>query len=686
MSVILASHLGADRIATALESLRAQTLPMSRFEVVVSCNGPDDGTSEVVDEFVAANPGLRATTVTSQVADLGTARNLALDAASFAYFTILDDDDWLSPTYLEAMLARCAPDTIALTYMANVAAAGSRDKPNFSHYLGAPLFKWAGLKVPAWEIPVLTEADGGKAAPTELARRVRYDEGLLSGLDVVFWLRLAAHGVRWGTVLPLADHAFYYRSVRTGSISRRSDDLFVQDRFTVIRRMLEVAEKYPPWRQRVEGAVKGQCTHLGRVAYQRPEILDELASRISAFATPAQLRAFNHQAARKLAVCYMYLPYNDPSAITAAKRLRLAQAPFDVICHDLSAVRACDASLRDFDQASRGNLVRLEGRDAFLGARGISAFCERGVAAWQKLERDHGHYFELYSRHTWPASHALAALIKTRQPDINWTAEFSDPLSVTVEGVQRGGNLANLAIRREVEEAIARAGFNPGDAENLGQWLELAVYALADHVLFTNPNQRAVMLRAIKDPALARRVEAVALVEPHPGAPAELVASGRSAALASGRVNLGYFGRFYAGRGIGAVLNAVTQLPPAERRRLALHLFLPADQLQPTRGEIRLRGAADAVFAHSQVGYADFLATAAAMDWLLVTDTRAAAFFGGVNPYLPSKYADYASVGTNIWGIVEPGSPMASLPLDERSELDDPADTLRALRAILTRH
>jgi len=42
-----------------------------------------------------------------------------------------------------------------------------------------------------------------------------------------------------------------------------------------------------------------------------------------------------------------------------------------------------------------------------------------------------------------------------------------------------------------------------------------------------------------------------------------------------------------------------------------------------------------------------------------------------VNPFLPSKYADYSASDAAIWGIVSKGSALDQKPMDFRSELSD---------------
>jgi hypothetical protein len=85
---------------------------------------------------------------------------------------------------------------------------------------------------------------------------------------------------------------------------------------------------------------------------------------------------------------------------------------------------------------------------------------------------------------------------------------------------------------------------------------------------------------------------------------------------------------------------------------------------------------------YSHQPYLDFLALASRMDWLILTDTHGLATHQ-VNPYLPSKYADYRGSGTRIWGITEQGSVLDGEPLDALSRLGDHVGATQVLSSII---
>ncbi|WP_404389317.1 hypothetical protein [Humibacillus xanthopallidus] len=382
--------------------------------------------------------------------------------------------------------------------------------------------------------------------------------------------------------------------------------------------------------------------------------------------------------ARRLVVSYCFPPYADTAAIVAAKRVAEHGEPVDVVFNAMDAIRSRDPGLVRLCDGLVRRWAAVPSRTAFSSWASIGDFQRLGLSEVARWEAEQGPYTSLYSRAQFAASHFLAAEVKLTRPGIVWDAEFSDPLSHDVKGGVRSSPAADDRSLRRLRHAIERAGFRPPGGTNAFEWCEVAAFALADRVVFTNAHQRDFMLEACHDPDLAARVSQIAVVSPHPTPPAELYAVGKpELALDPAVRHLGYFGNFYANRGLSLVLDALGLLPASTRERLVLHVFTTdPDELD---AETARRGLSGQVQARPFVGYLDFLALASRMDCLLVNDAVSPA--GGRNPFLPSKWSDYRGSGTPVWGIVEEGSALDAQPLDHRS----PVGHLTAAGQILQR-
>jgi glycosyltransferase involved in cell wall biosynthesis len=101
-SVVVATHNRAGRLRDLLVSLRAQTVPADRFEVVVVDDASDDGgaTRQVLAEFAGVRALRRDTS-----GGPGGARNTGWRAARAPLIAFIDDDCRAAPGWLAAGLA-----------------------------------------------------------------------------------------------------------------------------------------------------------------------------------------------------------------------------------------------------------------------------------------------------------------------------------------------------------------------------------------------------------------------------------------------------------------------------------------------------------------------------------------------------------------------------------------------------
>ena len=388
--------------------------------------------------------------------------------------------------------------------------------------------------------------------------------------------------------------------------------------------------------------------------------------------------------ARDLVVAYCYPPYVDTSAIVAAKRVREHGRPVDVLQNALGSLRRTDPTL----ERIAGDLVvrrhEVPSRSHFASWGAMSQFVEMGLQQALAWDREGAGYERVYSRAQFVASHLLAARLVLQRPDLRWTAEFSDPLSLDVTGATRRSAAGDGVLLRRLAEGLRAAGFEPPTSHNAFEWVEVLPYALAEELVFTNERQRDLMASRVEDERLRARVLERATVSPHPTLPPEFYAlASPGLELEPERVHLGYFGNFYASRGMDTVLDALRGLPERLRDRLVLHVF--AGSRKELDAQVHERGLGRWVRTRPFVDYLDFLALATRMDVLLVNDAVTRGSDLPVNPYLPSKLSDYLGSGRPVWGIVEEGSPMSALDLAHRSPVGHVTAAVQVLARIATR-
>lgn len=117
ISVIIPTYKPQEYIWECLDSIKQQTLSRDKFEVIIVLNGCDEPYYTQIAEYVGNELiGYNINFIQTNVGGVSNARNIALDNAKGEYITFIDDDDYISPPFLEELYANASPDTISLCY------------------------------------------------------------------------------------------------------------------------------------------------------------------------------------------------------------------------------------------------------------------------------------------------------------------------------------------------------------------------------------------------------------------------------------------------------------------------------------------------------------------------------------------------------------------------------------------
>lgn len=187
VSVVIPLYNRAGQIGSTVQSVLDQDF--QDFEVIVV----DDGSSDDPEKAVAAIGDSRVRLIRQKNAGANTARNTGIDAARGAVVALLDSDDRFLPHHLEAALA-------ALGSAGNRVVYGRVrvDRGSGKEFVKPPRAIRAGEDMAEYLM-----CDRGfvqtstVVLPTELARKVRYLEGLPNGQDIDFAIRLAHAGAHF---------------------------------------------------------------------------------------------------------------------------------------------------------------------------------------------------------------------------------------------------------------------------------------------------------------------------------------------------------------------------------------------------------------------------------------------------------------------------------------------------------
>ena len=116
ISVIVPTYRPQGYLWECLDSVYNQTFPKSDYELVLVLNGCNEPYHSQIKDWLGKHSDLQVQFFQTDEGGVSNARNIALDNARGEYITFIDDDDLVSPMYLQELYENATPDTISLCY------------------------------------------------------------------------------------------------------------------------------------------------------------------------------------------------------------------------------------------------------------------------------------------------------------------------------------------------------------------------------------------------------------------------------------------------------------------------------------------------------------------------------------------------------------------------------------------
>lgn len=280
ISVIIPTYKGENHINLLLESLEKQGLNPELYELLFVFNGELDSTIDMLIEFIKNNPEMNVSLTFTPESGASNARNIGIQLARKEYITFVDDDDFISPNYLEKLLEHSKPNRITmanfLNYNADTKEAKSSIPPSEKEY---GIIKNAPIKFMSQAAVTVA-----KTIPSCAAKRVKFNTNLNSGEDVSFYASLYTLFDFEFYFINKEEEVNYYRIQRNFSVSKQEmtyqfnvlDRLKVMDDLDKNYRVVEnkKIKKY------IKMCFQGQTGFIQRYLIEHPEDKDKVLKEV----------------------------------------------------------------------------------------------------------------------------------------------------------------------------------------------------------------------------------------------------------------------------------------------------------------------------------------------------------------------------------------------------------------------
>lgn len=116
ISIIIPTYSPGEYIYECLNSIIYQTLSANNFEIIIILNGPKEPYYSKIKDFIAESSKSNCChLIYTEELGVSNARNIGIDEAKGEYICFIDDDDIVSPQYLELLLTKADEETLVVS-------------------------------------------------------------------------------------------------------------------------------------------------------------------------------------------------------------------------------------------------------------------------------------------------------------------------------------------------------------------------------------------------------------------------------------------------------------------------------------------------------------------------------------------------------------------------------------------
>lgn len=217
ISVIIPTYKPQDYLYECLDSLCRQTMDTSLWEVIVVLNGCDNPWHNQLKEYATAHPRIQLHVIQTNKPGVSNARNIGLEYAQGEYITFIDDDDYISDTYLASLYPLASPTTVAASYTFAFDNTHAHITPPY--YIEKEYLRWIQQNhiLPYYQPRRYMNGACMKLIHRSIIGETRFDDRFKNGEDSLFMFAISN---RMQYIHFSNQDAIYFRRIRQESASQ----------------------------------------------------------------------------------------------------------------------------------------------------------------------------------------------------------------------------------------------------------------------------------------------------------------------------------------------------------------------------------------------------------------------------------------------------------------------------------
>lgn len=233
ISVIVPSYKPGEYIYECLDSLCCQTFDPKEYEVVLILNGCDQPYTNQIREYICRHQDRLILLMQTDTPGVSNARNIGIEEAHGKFLVFVDDDDIVSPTYLDDLLK--VSSEISIGCANSYAFSNCIDKTT-CNFVSRGYRICEGKDYSLYNYRYFLSSPWAKMIHKSIIADSRFPTDMKKSEDSVFCLQITPRIKHMRLASP---DAIYYQRLREGSAMRKKETVW-----SIIKEHLFIEYKY----------------------------------------------------------------------------------------------------------------------------------------------------------------------------------------------------------------------------------------------------------------------------------------------------------------------------------------------------------------------------------------------------------------------------------------------------------